>query len=128
MKQQTCLLLLTAVFVFLSPVNLWAETRRYTPPPEKGYVYIVIEFKGQFPRKQSTNVSISWGRWSKNKTVNPKTFVLPNNIPEGFVILLRHTKNDSIPIEVNTNGKILTIYQGNPPSQWDKKGWSQEKW
>lgn len=128
MKKQICSLLLTAVLLLSLPINLWADSSRYTPPAEKGDIYIVIEFKGQFPRKQPTSVNISWGNWSRNRTVNPKSFVLPNNIPEGFVIHLRHTKNDSIPIEVSTEGRIISIYQGNPPSQWNKKGWSQENW
>ncbi len=107
-----------------APANIWADSRRYTPPTEKGTVYIVIKYR-QTAGPQPTKVTISWGGWKLNETFDPpKTQMLAGNCcPEGFVIVLKHKKNDSIPIDINTNGNIRDVYQGNAPAECNQSGY-----
>jgi hypothetical protein len=77
----------------------------------------VVKYKGSFAHPMKTNVKINWGGWSHSEDVSPPTFAMPNNIPEGFVIRLTHRKNDSVAVDVSTDGNIRNVYQGDPPSE-----------
>jgi hypothetical protein len=100
------------------PSAVWADSTTWTPPAEKGTIYIFIKYRTTFG-PQPTKVSIFWGNWNLNETFNPpKQLMTPGNCcPEGFIIVLKHKKNDSIPININTNGTIERnkIYQGAAP-------------
>ena len=112
------------VCMTILPLSVWAETQTITPPSEKGFIWIVIRHKKSYP-PMNTNVSIQWGRWSKKESINAAGFRYSY---EGVVIRLRHSKNDSVPITVSTDGSILKFYQGNEPSQWSSKTWDKKNW
>ena len=125
--------LLAAFFCLYSliilPVSALADSRSYTPPARKGYVYIVIRYKSL--TGQDTNVSVRWGGYSRSGRFTPARALLPGRgIPSGFVLRLEHKKNDSIPIDVETDGRILSIAQSDqPPSEWSNKAdYKQETW
>lgn len=107
------------------PTTVWAETQSWTPPPEKGTVWVIVRFtKGYGIVPTNHNVSIQWGNWQKSGV-----FRTGGRTPkEGFVIRLRHTKNDSVPITVSTDGRIVRIYQGDAPREWSDGLWLTANW
>lgn len=110
--------LLTAVLVTSLVTITLADSRSYTPPAETGTVYIIVRYRQGFG-PQPTKISVRWGGYSLDETFSPpKKLLLPGSgIPEGFVIRLKHTKKDSLRIDVQTDGSIVNIYQGGEPSE-----------
>ncbi|MBC7929140.1 MAG: hypothetical protein H7Z38_01070 [Rubrivivax sp.] len=111
-----------------------ADSRSYTPPAEKGEIYVVIRYRtagsmgGMYA--QRTNVSVAWGRFNKSGSVNPPQ-VLPGRAiaAKGFVLKLRHTKNDSVSLTVETDGRIVQgPYQGGAPSEWNDGDYKRVEW
>lgn len=115
------------IFCILAlPLTIWADSRNYTPPPEKGNIWVIVRFtKGFGIVPMDTNVSIKWGNWQKSGKFHPGNSRTPKN---GFVIKLRHSKNDSVPLTVNTDGRIVNIFQGDPPGEWSDGNWHKDSW
>lgn len=119
-------LILTVLWV---PLTVRADYRRWSPPAKKGYVYVVIKYKSL--AGQPTNVKITWGNWSNSGQFTAARALLPGRgVPSGFVIRLEHKKADSVPIEVETDGRIFGISQpDSPPSEWnDTSNYKTVKW
>lgn len=129
MKRKLLAFTINTILILLLPLICLADSRRYTPPAERGEIYIVIRYKQTFG-PQPTQVSINWGNWQKNDTFNPPNkLLLPGSgVPEGIVIKLRHTKNDSVEMGINSNGSIGSVSQGNPPSEWNRKEYQKINW
>lgn len=129
MKLNKFTAIISAVLVFLLPLSALADRRNYRPPAEKGYVYIVVRYRQTFG-PQPTQVSVSWGNWQKSGNFSPpKKLLLPGSgVPEGIVIKLRHSKNDSIEMTVESNGSINYVSQGDPPSAWNQKEYEKVNW
>lgn len=130
MRNKVLSFLLSMVFVSLLPSNIWAETRRYTPPPQRGDIYMVIRYKAYNSRdlglKTSTTVNVSWGSYKRKRQVSRPAF---NVQAQGFVLKLRHLNNDSVEMTVETDGTFITVpYQGNPPPQWNDDNFKKEEW
>lgn len=120
----TVLTLLGISFVAL------ADSRGYTPPAQTGYIYTVINYKRTALKTETTSISVRWGGYNKSDSVRPPQ-ILPGRAlsAKGFILRLRHTKNDAVPLTVETNGRIIHgPYQGDPPSQWDDSDYYQVKW
>lgn len=119
--------------VVLAAAVAAADSNSYTPPPERGDIYIVIRYRqggmgGMYP--QRTRVAVSWGRWNKSDSVIPPQ-IPPNRAfgAKGFVLKVRHTKIDSFPLTVETDGRIEQgLYQGEAPSQWRESGYARLEW
>lgn len=126
MKTRILVVVVIAFCVAALPLTTLAESRTWTPPAEKGNVYVIVRFtKGGGVLPQDTNVSVRWGSWSKSGRFNPGGDTLPKY---GFVIKLRHTKNDSVPLTVSTDGRIENIYQGDPPAEWSSGTYHIKNW
>ncbi len=130
MKNKLLSLLLTVIFVSLLPTGVWAETRRYKPPPQKGDIYMVIRYKAYNSRdaglKTSTTVSVNWGNYKRKGNVPRPAFDMQ---ARGFVLKLRHLNNDSIEMTVETDGTFITApYQGNPPPEWNDRNFKRVEW
>lgn len=126
MNQKTIAFTVVMFCVLALPLTVWADSQTYTPPAQKGTIYVIVRFtKGLGVLPQDTNVSVRWGNWSKSGRLNPGG---GRTGKYGFVISLRHSKNDSVPITVNTDGRIVNIYQGNPPSEWSDGNWHKASW
>ncbi len=110
------------------PATIRADTETFTPPAEKGKIYIIVRFgqtSGIVPK--DVRVSIKWGGWNRSGTFNSGGGRTPK---DGFVIRLNHTKNDSIPLTVTTSSdaNIERIYQGGEPSQKGNGNWHYAEW
>lgn len=126
MKRNSIAFAIVLLCVFALPQTAWANSQTFSPPPQKGTIYVVVRFtKGLGVLPQDSNISIRWGSWSKSGRFNPGG---GRTGKYGFVISLRHTKNDSIPLTVNTDGQIVNIYQGDPPSEWSDGNWHKAGW
>lgn len=128
MKRNSKLITITTL-LGISLVVL-ADSQTYRPPAETGYIYTVINYKRTSLRTETTNVSVRWGRYNKRDSVSPPQ-VLPGRAlsAKGFVLRLRHTKNDSEPLTVETDGRIIQgPYQGEPPSQWNDRDYKRVEW
>jgi hypothetical protein len=94
------------------------SSARYTPPPETGQIFTVINYSIADGRAQHTPVSISWGSNSRTLIVPPPGYgsSCATSSPSGFVLRLRHSTPDSVPLVISTPGKIVRApYQGDPP-------------
>ncbi|QYO66692.1 hypothetical protein [Leptolyngbya sp. 7M] len=127
MKLKLIFLTFSALCFFAVPFSVLAQNSQiWTPPPRKGTVYVIVQFtKGMGITPIDTNVSIEWGNWRKSGRFNPSGGRTPKS---GVVIKLQHTKDDSVPMTVRTDGRILRIFQGDPPSEWSNGNWHTASW
>ena len=129
MKQKLSTFSAIVLTVMLVPSSVWADTYRYDPPPRVGTIYIVVQFK---PYKTGdvnpkTNVSVRWGNYSTSKSYGRG--MLSVRLKTGFIITLRHTKNDSIPMTVTSEGEIEKVEQlDSPPRQWSDSKYDKYNW
>lgn len=110
------------------PLAVLADSQTYTPPAEKGKIYVLINFAGAsgiVPK--DLKVSVKWGGWQKSGAFNSGGGRTPK---DGVIIRLNHTKNDSVPLTVSTSaeGSIANIYQGGEPSQRSSGNWHYVEW
>jgi len=97
---------------------VWAATATYTPPPQTGTIYTVINYKRAFGTTVGTFVSVTWGTFQKSGTISAPLGSCSQSIPSGFVLKLQHTKADSVPLTVSTDGTFVrTPYQGAAPAE-----------
>jgi hypothetical protein len=109
------------------PLTVWADSRTYRPPAKRGTIYVVVDFKDYNSRDfyPKTTVSVKWGSFSRTKKFGTATTIRT----AGVVITLRHTKDDSVPLTVETDGRILSIQQSDsPPSQWNSGMYQKDNW
>ncbi|MCA1635388.1 MAG: hypothetical protein LC802_17295 [Acidobacteria bacterium] len=132
--RRTILLVTVVAALIAATVVVFADSRNYTPPAEKGDIYVVVRYRtagsmgGMYA--QRTSLSVAWGRFNRSGSVNPPQ-VLPGRAiaAKGFVLKLRHTKNDSVQLTVETDGRIVQgPYQGAPPSEWNDGDYKRVEW
>jgi hypothetical protein len=91
---------------------------RFTPPPETGMIYTVINFNRADGKNQATYVNVSWGAASRTTIVSAPGYASPcrTATPAGFIFRLRHSTSDVVPLTIGTTGTIVRgPYQGEPP-------------
>jgi hypothetical protein len=109
-------LLLSVLTVLTS--TAWAATITYTPPPQTGTVYTVINYKRVFGTAVDTSLSVVWGTFQRSGTISSPLGSCSQSIPAGFVLTLQHTKADSVPLTVSTDGTFVSgPYQGVAPPE-----------
>jgi len=130
MRNKSVIMIMTMVLLgvlFISSVS-WADSKTYTPPSKKGYVYTVINFQKKYGLPKKSSAFVVWGNWKKNGSISPGSTSYAATM-KGFVIRLTHKKADSWPLTVTTTGTIVKgPYQGNPPSEWDSSKYKRVKW
>jgi hypothetical protein len=110
---------LATLLVFI-PLAAFAARRfataSFTPPPETGLIYTVINYDRAFGRTQGTFVDVSWGGDHRHITVAPPYRTCAQSPAAGFVLRLRHSSPDSVPLTLSTTGTIVRgPYQGDVP-------------
>lgn len=132
MRKYTVIAVLS--LVLLTPfVVAFADSQSYTPPPQRGEIYVVVRYRlggmgGMYA--QPTSLSVSWGAFRKSGTIRPPQ-VGPGRAmgARGFVLKLRHTKNDSVELSVGTDGRVTQgPYQGSPPGEWSDGDYIHVEW
>lgn len=109
------------------PLTVRADSRTYSPPPKQGTVYAVINFKAYNSKDfyPKTIVKVKWGSYSRSKSYGTATSIRT----VGIVIVLRHTKADSVPLTIETDGSVLSIKQSDsPPGEWNNGMYQKDSW
>lgn len=109
-------LLLVSTVVFAGR-RITIATAAFTPPPEPGVIYTVIDFDRVSGKLQPAIVNVVWGSASRKVTVAaPYRGLCSETTPSGFVLKIRHPRPDSVPLTIVTNGVIVQEpYQGDVP-------------
>lgn len=129
MKKLFTLPLAITALLLMSTVQ--ANTLVYTPPAEIGNVYVVVNYnKSPIGTPIKTSVNINWGGWSKTGSFSTTDSRGCGAIMStfGFVIKLYHSKKDSYAISATSDGKVVSVSQGNAPSQWSSPCYQQISW
>lgn len=96
----------------------WGATVTYTPPAQTGTIYTVIDYKRVFGTTVNTSLSVAWGTFNRSGTISAPFNSCSQTIPAGFVLTLQHTKADSVPLTVSTDGTFVRgPYQGSAPPE-----------
>jgi hypothetical protein len=108
---------LTLTILILASGIAWAATATFTPPPQAGNIFTVINFD-RSPGARSTAVAVDWGPFSRSDRVAHIYGSCARSWPSGFVLMLRHSRPESIPFTVTTTGTIVRgPYQGAAPPE-----------
>jgi hypothetical protein len=103
-----------------SATALWAATATYTPPPEVGMIWTVVNFRFESGRNQPATVKVTWERPRRQVVVPAPRYASPcaTSTPAGFVFRLQHNDSSSVPLTINTTGRIIRgPYQGEAPPE-----------
>jgi hypothetical protein len=93
-------------------------TVSYTPPPQTGSIFTVINYDRAGGRAQHTYVAVDFGALHRKFLVAAPYNSGPcsRTTPSGFVFRLRHNTPDSTPLTLTTTGTIVKgPYQGDVP-------------
>jgi hypothetical protein len=109
---------LTLMIVAVAALAAWAATASFTPPPEPGNIFAVINFDRSGGANQPTRVSVSWGEFNRSDMVGRPYGNCSRTTPAGIVLLVRHAGRAPVPFHLTTNGTIVRgPYQGEPPPE-----------
>jgi len=110
------LLILAAATAFAGRRSI-ASSAYFTPPPEPGVIFTVINFARSGGTAQGTVVNVDWGLASRRVVVAaPYRGACSTTTPSGFVLKLRHPRPDTVPLTITTTGTIVRgPYQGDVP-------------
>jgi hypothetical protein len=112
-------LLLSAVIMLAALAPGHAGTRmstvEYTPPPQPGDIYTVIDFARSGGTAEATTIEEVMGDRHREITVVPHVYCAQTT-PTGVVVRFRHYTADTVPLTVTTSGKIVHgPHQGGLP-------------
>jgi hypothetical protein len=110
------LLILTAATAFAGRRSI-ATAVSFTPPPEPGVIFTVINFARSGGTAQGTIVNVDWGLASRRVVVAaPYRGICSQTTPSGFVLKMRHPRPDVVPMTITTTGTVVRgPYQGDVP-------------
>jgi len=110
------LLILTAATAFAARQSV-ATSASFTPPPQAGVIYTVINFPRASGLAQAAVVNVEWGLASRREVIGaPYRGACSSTTPSGFVLKLRHPRPDTVPLTITTTGTIVRgPYQGDVP-------------
>ncbi|MEA2564526.1 MAG: hypothetical protein QOH06_6030 [Acidobacteriota bacterium] len=110
--------ILTLMILSLGALVAWGATASFTPPPQEGTIFAVINFARANGVNQNTSVSVTWGPFSRRDVVGRGYGNCAAATPAGFVLMIRHFKPDSNPFVLTTSGTIVRApYQGEAPPE-----------
>jgi hypothetical protein len=94
-----------------------ANTREFTPPPEAGDIFTVIDFPQAHGAAQGISVEQVMGNRHRDFAAVPR-YSCAHSWPAGVVVRFRHFTPDSVPLTLTTTGIIVRgPYQGDPPPE-----------
>jgi hypothetical protein len=121
--------ILTLAILTLGALAAWGATASFTPPPQQGTIFAVINFDRALGANQSTSVSVSWGPFQRKDVVGRPYGRCASASPAGFVLMIRHFEPDSNPFVLTTSGTIARApYQGEAPPEISHACYKFLKW
>jgi hypothetical protein len=115
----TARLIAAVVLVLLAPAAAAnrAATREYTPPPQPGDIYTVIDFPFAHGAAEGISVMEEMGSRRRDLVAAPR-YSCEHSTPSGVVVRFRHFTADALPLTLTTTGTILRgPYQGGLPPE-----------
>ena len=107
----------------------WGATTTFTPPPQQGTIFAVVNYDRALGANQTTTVSASWGPFHRRQIVGRPYGNCGSATPAGFVLMVRHFKPDSYPFVLTTTGTIVRgPYQGEAPPEISHACYQLVKW
>jgi hypothetical protein len=95
-----------------------AATASFTPPPQDGTIFAVVNYERSSGANQTTSITVAWGSARRTEIVGRPYGNCASATPAGFVLMVRHFDNSSVPFEISTNGTIVRgPYQGEAPPE-----------
>jgi hypothetical protein len=120
MRKSFRLGILVAAMVGSATALAWAAKATYTPPPETGMIWTVINFPLEAGRNRAATVNVTWDRPRRQVVVPGPSYASPcaTSTPSGFVFRLQHINSSSVPLTIKTTGRIVRgPYQGEAPPE-----------
>lgn len=76
---------------------------------------------------EKTRVNVRWGNYSRSAAYGRGR--LSVSFKDGFVISLRHEKDDSVKMFVESEGQIVRVIQSDTPfPQWNSSTYDKYSW
>jgi hypothetical protein len=95
-----------------------AATASFTPPPQDGMIFAVVNFDRASGENQPTSITVTWGQARRTETVGRPYGNCASATPAGFVLMVRLFDTATVPFEISTNGRIVRgPYQGEAPPE-----------
>jgi hypothetical protein len=118
MKKLSLSALTVLAVLLLSALTSWAASSTFTPPPQDGTIFAVVNFDRTLGTNQNTSYRVAWGSYRKSGTVIHPYGNCSNASPAGFVVMVRHSGADSTPFTLTTSGTIVRgPYLGEAPAE-----------
>lgn len=110
----------TLSLLLLGALAAWGatslQTASFTPPPVEGNIFAVIN-ADRSAGARTTQISVSWGS-ARRTVLRANPYGSCAGAIAGWVLMVRHTRPDSVPFTVSTTGTIVRPpYQGTPPPE-----------
>ena len=129
MRKASISAMLTLAILTLGVLAAWGATVTFTPPPQEGTIFAVINFARANGVNQRTSVSATWGPFSRKDVVGRPYGSCAAATPAGFVLMVRHFKPDSYPFVLTTSGTVVRgPYQGEAPPEISHACYKFLKW
>jgi len=106
-----------ALVLASAAVVAWAATTvSFTPPPETGQIFTIINYQRDFGKAQPTYATVDFGSSHRRIIVSPPYRRCASSFPAGFVLRTRHSQPGSPLLTISTTGTVVRgPYQGDPP-------------
>jgi hypothetical protein len=112
--------ILILVIVASATALAWAASAKYSPPPEVGMIWTVINYPRTGDRNGAVTVNVTWDRPRRQVIVPGPSYASPcaTSTPAGIVFRLQNNNTSSSPLTINTTGTIVRgPYQGEAPPE-----------
>lgn len=116
----------TLTLLILGAVAAWAATASFTPSPQGGPIFAVIN-ADRSPGALTTSISVTWGSFRKTQVRGNPYGNCAGSIA-GFVLMVRSPRPSSELFTLSTTGTIVRPpYQGIAPPEVSHSCYKLEK-
>ena len=126
MSKSNLAVILTLTLFVLGAVAAWAATAGFTPPPQEGTIFAVIN-ADRSPGARTTSISVTWGSFRRT-VIRGNPYGNCAGSVAGFVLMIRNTNPSSNLFTLSTTGTIVRPpYQGIAPPEVSHACYKLEK-
>ncbi|HVR97251.1 MAG TPA: hypothetical protein VMW27_11595 [Thermoanaerobaculia bacterium] len=124
-KSKLSVILILAVFI-LGAAAAWAATAAFTPPPEPGTIFAVIN-ANRGPGATTTTISLDWGAFHRS-VIRGNGYGSCAGRVSGWVLMVRNNAGSTRPFTLSTSGTVVRApYQGGVPPEISHSCYKLEK-
>jgi hypothetical protein len=108
--------ILTLAILALAAVAAWGATASFTPPPEEGTIFAVVN-ADRSPGARSTRIAVNWGSFRRTVGRGNPYGNCAGSVA-GFVLMVQNAGAAPRPFTLSTTGTIVRPpYQGVAPAE-----------